>query len=93
LDAKYFRLGKEISTVAKDKGKIILDERTVVQRINRRLKASGEQLKVPRGKAVDQIGAYYVISVKQQTITHRGDDLEAFARKLGALQPWETLAS
>lgn len=73
-------------------GKISVTERALVQRINRRLAESGEQLKAYRGIRRQSDGPYFVVDVQRNRITREHvRDLEALGRELGALEGWERL--
>jgi hypothetical protein len=63
--------------------------RALVQRINRKLRQSGQVMKATRGAAaLRHAGAYYVIGDDARVRQLRVDP-EALARKLGVLEPWE----
>jgi hypothetical protein len=77
--------------MAKTDPKIEISERALFQRVQRRLGSSGDTLKVPRGERMRrELGPYYVVN-SRSTITDSRINLESYARKLGALQPWEAL--
>lgn len=70
-----------------------VSERALMARINRKLDEDGEKLKKARQSEQAELGNYYVVSENQNTVTAHGiDDLEAWARDLGVLKPFETLA-
>ncbi len=50
----------------------------------RRLAFKGQQLRSLRGRI-------YLIDVESQEVLQEIHDLEAFAKKLGALSPWKTI--
>jgi hypothetical protein len=64
--------------------------RSVIQRINRRLKPDLEMLKITRGWRLRQeVGDYYVIDFRRNWITHKHVDPEQMGRDLGVLHAWE----
>ena len=66
-----------------------MTEHALIQRLNRKLKPN-QQLKTSRTEQskVD-LGKYFIVD--QSTVTAKHVDLEKWARKLEALQPWEQL--
>jgi len=78
--------------------KVPVGERTLIARINRKLRddddpAAAEVLKKSRGdRAREQVGNYYVVTQSGGYMVHPDVDLEEFARKLGVLKPYEELA-
>lgn len=72
--------------------RVQVSERALIQRINRRLKRSGEQLRAARSEAAERdLGRHFVVDVNRNAITIQNVDLEKFGRKLGVLQPWEVM--
>jgi hypothetical protein len=68
-------------------------ERALLQRVNRALQADGRVLKSSRGaRAEESLGRFYVIDQRRNVIVDKAVDLEALARKLGALKEYEHLA-
>jgi hypothetical protein len=68
-------------------------ERALIQRLNRKLQREDQELKTARGAHMQQdAGRFYVINRKHGRVEAKHIDLEAMARKCGALQPWERLA-
>lgn len=65
--------------------------KTLRQRINRKLRWSGQTLKGARGKAQTALGEYYVLNVDRDFVVRHHVCLEDYARELGVLQPFETL--
>ena len=64
--------------------------RALVQRINRRLAGKWQRLKTTRGdRAQSELGDYYVIDTKHNSLVATHVNLEAYGRELGALQKWE----
>jgi hypothetical protein len=67
---------------------ISIDRQAVLRRVNRRLKASGEQMFRTRGqRAAQEVGEWFVANSK--AVTGERLELEPVARKLGVLRPWE----
>jgi hypothetical protein len=74
--------------------------RVLVQRINRKLAREDKILRMTRashdeesGPYYDQnLGRYFVVDVGRNCVADTHLDLEAFAREIGALAPWEVLA-
>jgi hypothetical protein len=74
--------------MAKQKAAVSL--RAVIQRINRRLAADDEVLKVARGaRAQLDLGDFYILNTRGNWIDHKNVDPEALARELGVLKAWE----
>jgi len=76
--------------------KVSVSERALFQRVNRKLTKNHGRLCKTRG---DQYRwAYYVLNTHTNTIDGKHPiidskrDLEAFARKIGVLKPFETLS-
>jgi hypothetical protein len=66
--------------------------RALLQRVNRALDSDGRVLKSSRGaRAEEALGRFYVIDQRRNVIVDKAVDLEAFARKLGALKEYEHL--
>jgi hypothetical protein len=71
---------------------ISIDRQAVLRRVNRRLKARGEQMFRTRGqRAAREVGEWFVVNLKKSSVTGSGLELEACARQLGALRAWERL--
>jgi hypothetical protein len=67
-------------------------KRALMQRVNRALKADGEQLKVSRGmRAFLDLGELFTVDISRNFISRKDIDLERLARQLGVLKPYETL--
>jgi hypothetical protein len=72
--------------------KIGLTRSAVIQRINRKLSANNERLRVTRydnERMLSDVGQFYITGEKG--VSRRNVDLEALARKLDILRPWETM--
>jgi hypothetical protein len=66
--------------------------RALVQRMNRRLGQSGQVLRPARSEGIQvQLGNWYVIDTRQNTVVQQHVDPIAFARELGVLHGWETV--
>lgn len=73
--------------------KVGISVRAVLQRINRKLKPDLQAVKVSRGAAMQQqCGEFYVIDYRLNFIVESDIDPESYARELGVLQGWETVA-
>lgn len=75
------------------KGKVApVSTRALIQRINRKLAAQGEILKVTRGdKAMAELGQYFIVDIARNCMVRHDVDLEECGRKVEALAPWERL--
>ena len=68
-----------------------IDKRALLARVNRRLlKQRGEWMFRIRGQAAEP--RWFIVDLKQSTVTHSKDDLLACARRLGAIRPEEEVA-
>jgi hypothetical protein len=63
--------------------------RAVIARINRKL--DGLKLKVSRGEMVRRESNYFLLHLKQNTITPLKKDIESYAREIGVLKEWEEI--
>jgi hypothetical protein len=68
--------------------KVELSEASVYQRIRRRLQGSDRSLRIARESQRPELGKYFLVEVKSVTPKV---DLEALARELACMEPWETL--
>jgi hypothetical protein len=75
----------------KQTDKISLTRSAVIQRINRKLSANNERLRVTRNdeRLLREVGQFYITG--SEGVNRRNVDLEALARKLDVLRPWETI--
>jgi hypothetical protein len=74
--------------------KVVVTEKALYQRINRKLNAVGRALKRTRGqRALIDLGQYYVLDVNINAVLYYYHDvnLEDFGRELGVLKPYEAL--
>lgn len=72
---------------------VFVTERAVLLRVNRKLNSCGERLKRRRydARRFDDTGRFYLIDVDRNFLVSADVDLEAFARELGALKPYEKI--
>lgn len=73
--------------------KVPVTARALVQRINRNLAEKDRKLCAARGKAVANLGKYYVIDSYRNFVVVGHLDLEAYARELGVMGDHETLSN
>jgi hypothetical protein len=76
----------------KQTNKIGLTRSAVIQRINRKLSANNERLRVTRNdneRMLNEVGQFYITG--DEAVNRRNVDLETLARKLDILKPWEQL--
>jgi hypothetical protein len=70
--------------------KVLVSERALIQRINRKLQAADEVLKASRGARMEQeCGRYYVLNFRRNFVATAHVDPEALGRELGALRDYE----
>jgi hypothetical protein len=71
--------------------KIGLTRSAVIQRINRKLSANNERLRVTRNdeRLLREVGQFYITG--EEGVNRRNVDIEALARRLDVLRPWETI--
>jgi hypothetical protein len=68
--------------------------RAVMQRINRKLAASGQKLKTARSPRTEQsVGRFFVVDEDRNWIVEQRVDPEALARRLEVLAQWEEVDS
>jgi hypothetical protein len=76
------------------KQKVPVSVRAVVQRINRELKKKGKVLRATRGaEARKQFGGFFVVGFRSGAVQDKNIKLEAFARKVGAIETYEYVVS
>ena len=75
----------------KQTNKIGLTRSAVIQRINRKLSANNERLRVTRNdeRMLREVGQFYITG--EEGVNRRNVDLEALARRLDVLRAWETI--
>lgn len=71
----------------KKKSKAAVTLRAVIVRIRRRVAADHLAFRVARDKQ-----GYYLVDLTQNTVKPLKQDIESYARKLGALADWEEIA-
>ena len=72
--------------------RVKITDRALFQRINRKLKDEGEQLRTARTQDIESsMGRYFIIDLTLNSVIERNQNLEKLGRKLGVLQPWEEL--
>jgi hypothetical protein len=83
-------------TVATKAQQADVTEHALMQRINRKLAHQDEKI----GKCTPRMRAswsgaddYYVVDLRTNGLVNSFDDLEGYGREIGALRPWERLAS
>ena len=62
--------------------------RALFARINRKLAADGMALRAARGRYG---GHHYLLDKKRNIIKPLDEDVEAYARRIGALEAWEEI--
>jgi hypothetical protein len=77
-------------TKAKGRPKIVVSERAVVARVNRKLGGEGECIR--KHRSGQWAGQYYQLNVGRNWIVTEHFNLEPFARRLGVLNEWEVLS-
>lgn len=77
--------------MVKGKQTVPVNERALLQRVNRVLAKRYETLKRPRGRLREELGRFYLLDLNHNVIRDRSADLEALGRELGCLKEWEHL--
>ena len=73
--------------------KIAITERALYQRISRRLRRDGQQLRTNRSERwFRDLGLYYTVDLYRNAIEASHLDLETLGRELGVIRPWEEIA-
>ena len=62
--------------------------RALIQRINRKLEQNDQRLRVARGS---DLGRYYILDFKHNSVVKRHVDPEALGRDFGVLKDYELL--
>ena len=74
------------------KQKVIVSERALAQRINRKLSGTNQRLCTARSPRMEQdCGRFYIIDTVRNMIAFKNINLEAQGRDLGVLAAWEKL--
>jgi hypothetical protein len=72
--------------------KVQMSLRAVLGRINRRLRQAGEHLYTNRAdREQSTLGHYYIVNLRENRIARTHVDVEALAREMGLLKPWEEI--
>lgn len=70
--------------------KVIVSERALFQRINRKLLPDEEKLMTSRSARMQlDAGRFYIIDIRRNLLLHKDVDLVELGRELKVLQPWE----
>jgi hypothetical protein len=72
---------------------VLVSERALVQRINRRLAEEGWErlIKARTGRARQQMGSWFIIDERSKLLVSKFIDLEKFGRELGVLGEYDRL--
>ena len=74
------------------KQKVIVSERALHQRINRKLSHTNQRLCASRTPRMEEdCGRFYIVDTVRNVVAFKNIDLEAQGRDLGALAAWEKL--
>jgi hypothetical protein len=71
--------------------KVRVSTRALIQRINRKLAAQDEALRVSRDRWQERLnlGEYYIVNTRINGVVHKDVDIDALGHELGALRRWE----
>jgi hypothetical protein len=70
--------------------KILVSERALIARINRKLAKDNQKLCHSRSaQTQSSVGEYYIIDAVRNGIIHQRVGPESLAKELGVLKPWE----
>lgn len=73
--------------------RLVVSERAVIQRINRKLRPDLQMLRKARGvRAVYDVGQFCVVDLRRNLVLHTHVDVEDLAHELEVLKPWEEVA-
>jgi hypothetical protein len=73
---------------------ILLSERALIARINRKLIKEEETLCKTRGERWhSDLGYYYIVNIRFNSVTAAHLDIEKLGRELGLIRDYETLAA
>jgi len=76
----------------KEKKRVPVGERAVMERVNRRLAEVSQLLKICRkGPWLEELGRYFIVSTETGSLVERHVNLRECAEGLGALQSWEKI--
>jgi hypothetical protein len=69
-------------------------ERALIARINRKLAPGEMALRIARGaSAQHDVGQYYLLNWRRESVVRTHVSLEQLARELGVLRPWEEISA
>jgi hypothetical protein len=71
--------------------KVRVSTRALIQRINRKLAAQDEALRVSRDRWQERenLGEFYIVNTRLNGVVHKHVDIDALGHELGVLQRWE----
>lgn len=73
--------------------KMQVSTRALILRINRKIKAGNEVLRISRTERMRrQVGDYYLLDLRLGGVTGKNVDPAALGRKLGVLKPYEEVS-
>jgi hypothetical protein len=76
----------------REKGKVPVSERALIQRLNRKIWHDDLMVKTTRGgRAEIDLGRHYVLNWRINGITYKNIDLKDYGREYGVLAPYERL--
>ena len=82
----------ELAHNIETRARVPVGERSLVQRINRRLAKDHQKLFMSRSRAAEaEFGKFYIVGTTTGEITASIIDLEGLGRDLEELRPWEEL--
>ena len=71
---------------------LLISERSLIRRINRKLADDEQVLRMARGeRAKRHVGEFYVVDTRRNLIVSKHINLVMFARQMDALKPWERI--
>ena len=83
-----------MQTQRQEPARLRITARASYQRINRKLRQDGEQLRTARSQSVEHVvGRYFIVDVCRNFIAAQHVDLEALGRELGVIKPWEEVTA
>jgi hypothetical protein len=82
-----------VERMKKQDKKVPVTFRAVYQRVNRALAKEGEGLRANRGARNRDTGEFYIVGFNRNAVLATHVDVEALARDLDVLKPWETVVS
>ena len=70
-----------------------ISHHALMQRVNRVLRAKGQEIRKPKGVTREALGEYFIIDTEQGRVVRANVDLASEALRLGVLQSWEEAAA